>query len=205
MFARHTYVTGDPRRIDDAITATQKKGREMLREQPGYSGMAIFADRDLGKLLIGSFWDSEQACRDSDAALREQRAELWRPFAATISAEIFEIASVHRSREAGEGAAMRRVVLEHEPADADRLVEAFNSQTAEMRSVAGLCRATVFVDRGRGRSVIGLIYADRESLIASRSAAAGMRAEVNRRVEGLSTRSLEEFEVVLTENLPAAR
>jgi heme-degrading monooxygenase HmoA len=202
MFARHLYVLVDPRRIDEAIAATQKKGREMLREQPGYSGMAMFADRDLGKLLIASIWDSEQACRDSDEALRERRAELLRPFAATVSVDIFEIASVHRVRDSGEGAAMRRHVLEHEAADADRLIEAFNSRAADRESVPGFCRATVFVDRSRGRSVIGLIYADREALIGSRSVSAEVRADLSRQFEGLSLRSLEEFDVVLTENLP---
>jgi heme-degrading monooxygenase HmoA len=97
---------------------------------------------------------------------------------------------------------MRRHVLEHEAADADRLIEAFNSRAADRESVPGFCRATAFVDRGRGRSTIGLIYADREALIASRSDSAEVGAEVSRRIEGLKHRSMEEFEVVLTENLP---
>jgi heme-degrading monooxygenase HmoA len=203
MYARHTYVTGDPRKIDEAVTAIQKKGRELLRERPGYTGIAIFADRDLGKLLITSFWDSEQACRDSNEALREQRAMLLRPFAATISVDISEVAAVRRRQDPGEGAAMRRLVVEHNPADADRLVEAFSSLTAEMESIPGFCRSAIFTDRGSGRSVIGIIYADHDSLIASRSAAAGVRGEVIRRVEGSMLRSLEDFAVELIENLPA--
>jgi heme-degrading monooxygenase HmoA len=202
MFARHMYVLVDPRRIDDALTAAQKNGREMLREQPGYTGLAISVDRDLGKLAIGSFWESEQACRDSDQALREQRAALFAPFAATISVDILEVASTHRIRDVGEGAALRLSVAEHEPADTDRLIEAFNSRAAEMQSVPGLCIAGAFVDRGRGRSLVGVIFADRESLIASRSVSAEVRADISGRFEGLSHRSLEEFEVVLTENLP---
>jgi heme-degrading monooxygenase HmoA len=174
----------------------------MLREQPGYTGVAISVDRDLGKLLVGSFWESEQACRDSDHALREQRAALFAPSTATISVDILEVASAHRIRDVGEGAALRLTVVEHEPADADRLIEAFNSRAAEMQSVPGLCGAGAFVDRARGRSLVGVIFADRESLIGSRSSSAEVRAEISRRFEGLSVRSLEEFEVVLTENLP---
>jgi hypothetical protein len=98
---------------------------------------------------------------------------------------------------------MRRLVVEHNPADADRLVEAFSSLTAEMESIPGFCRSAIFIDRGSGRSVIGIIYADHDSLIASRSAAAGVRGEVIRRVEGSMLRSLEDFAVELIENLPA--
>lgn len=204
MFARHTYVTGDPRTIDDAILAATKQGRELLREQPGYGGMVVFADRDLGKLLIGSFWGSEQAARASDEALREQRVALLRPFAATISSEIYEVAATHHVREPAPGAASRRMVMEFDPAETDRLVAFFNDIAPMLGSIPGFCRATVFVDRARGRSVLGTVYTDRESLTASRSAAAALRAEVAQKAaQPPAARSLEEFEVVLFEGPPA--
>ena len=44
MFARHLFATGDPRQLDDAVTAIRTQGRELLREQPGYTGLTIFTD-----------------------------------------------------------------------------------------------------------------------------------------------------------------
>lgn len=201
MFARHTYMTGDPQNVDDAVTATTKRGREMLREQPGYAGMAVFADRELGKLLVGSFWETEQACRDSDDALREQRAAMLRPFAATIAVDVFEVAVAQVSRRPGPGAAMRRTMLEYDPADTDRLIETLRAVTPKLDPVPGFCRSTAFVDRTRGRCVIGVVYADREALSASRSPAAALRGEVTQAGGSTVARTvcLEEFDVMLFE------
>lgn len=70
MFVRTVYATGDPARIDMAIRALNSQGRELLEDRPGYRGSGIFVDRTLGKLLAGSWWETEDARRNSDEVLR---------------------------------------------------------------------------------------------------------------------------------------
>jgi quinol monooxygenase YgiN len=199
VFARHVYVTGDPRRIDEAIDVVRKDARELLAEQPGFAGVVAFADRDLGKLLVGSMWESEAARAESDERLREQRATMLAPFASSIAVDSYEVAAVHQVRRPEPGAGMRRLLMEADPAQVDRLVDTFKETAIPMLdSIPGFCRAMLFVDRARGRATVGLIYADRDALAASRSAAAGVRAQVTQ-AAGTQTgvRSLEEFELVL--------
>jgi len=68
-------------------------------------------------------------------------------------------------------------------------------------SIPGSSRAAIFV--AAGLLMIGISYADHGTLTASRSAAAGVRAEAIRQVEGSILRSPKEFAVVLTADLPA--
>lgn len=204
MFARHVFATGDPAQLEDAVNAISTRGRELLHEQPGYTGMSVFTDQALGKLLVGSFWDTEEACRASDEALAEQRAKLLRPFAASLGSEIFEVAVVHQSREPGPTAVMRRMIAEFDPAETDARIEALRAISPMLDAMAGFCRSTVFLDRARGRVVIGAIYTDRPALEASRAAGAGAREQAGRRAGApLALRSLEEFDVALYE-VPAA-
>ena len=204
MFARHLFATGDPRQLDDAVTAIRTEGRELLRAEPGYTGMAIFTDPALGKLLIGSFWETEEACRASNEALAERRAKMLDPFAATLSAEMFEVALVHQYRQPGPGATMRRMIVEFDPSETDSRMEALRALNPILDAMPGFCRASVFLDRARGRAVIGAIFADRVALEASRATAAGARERAGQQAgTPMAMRSLEEFDVALYE-APAA-
>ncbi|MFC5139681.1 hypothetical protein ACFPK1_15680 [Actinomycetospora rhizophila] len=197
MYARHTFATGDPAMLDDAVTATRVQGHDLLSGQPGFAGMSVFVDAELGKLLIGSFWDSEESCRASDETVREQRAKLLLPFAATLGAEIFEVALAHQVREPGPGSAMRRLVVEFDPSESDVRIEAFRAVTPSLDAIPGFCRSTLFIDRARGRAVVGSIYADRAALVAARSATAGVRERAGQHAGApLAVRSLEEFDTV---------
>jgi hypothetical protein len=87
--------------------------------------------------------------------------------------------------------------LEFDPDTTDRFTEAFRGITGQLDPVPGFCRAVQLVDRRRGRAVVALTYADRAALAGSRSAGAGLRAEVNQKAPAVATRSLEELDVIL--------
>ena len=87
MFVRTVYVTGDPAQVDTAIRALNSQGRDLLEERPGYRGSGVFVDRELGKLLAVSWWQTEEARRNSDEVMRERRASLLEPFAATTAVD----------------------------------------------------------------------------------------------------------------------
>ena len=105
--------------------------------------MAIFTDPVLGKLLIGSFWSDEAACRASDEALAEQRAKMLNPFAATLGSEIFKVTVVHQARQPGPGAAMRRMIAEFDPAETDTRLEAFRAISPLLDAMPGAWGFTV--------------------------------------------------------------
>jgi heme-degrading monooxygenase HmoA len=199
MFVRVVYATGDPAKIDTAIRALNAQGRDLLEERPGYRGAGVFVDRELGKLLAASWWDSEEARRNSDEVMRERRSALLEPFAATTAVDNYEAVVVHRARQPEPGGGLRVTRLEFDPMDTDLLTETFRASVIPgLENLRGLARASLFVDRERGRGLVGVLFTDRDSLAASRSAQAATRHEGAAKAH-VTVTGLEEFEVVYSE------
>ena len=196
MFVRTVYATGDPAKVDTAIRALNSQGRELLEERPGYRGAGIFVDRELGKLMAASWWESEAARRNSDEVMRERRGALLEPFAATTVVENYEAAVFHQVRQPEVGGGLRITRLEFDPMDADLLAETFRASVVpRLDTLSGLARAVLLVDRERGRGLVGTTFTDRGSLAASRGPQASARHEGAAKAH-VTVVGLEEFEVV---------
>ncbi|WP_274564612.1 hypothetical protein [Streptomyces spiramyceticus] len=196
MYVRTIYATGDPAELDGAVEALSTEGRRLLSEQPGYRGMGLFVDRELGKLVAGTWWEDEKAEQASDDRLRERRAELLAPFARTVAVDTWEAAVARRPAALGSGAWFRLLRLEFEPSDADLLVDTFEKTgLPKLETIRGFEGASLLIDRAKGRATVGALWTDHNTLAASRAAVAGIRGEATAKARVI-TRSLEEFEVV---------
>ncbi|GHI03013.1 hypothetical protein AQI88_02540 [Streptomyces cellostaticus] len=199
MFVRSIYVTGDPAKIDTAVRALNTEGRDLLEERPGYRGAGVFVDRELGKLMGVSWWDSEEARHNSDEVMREHRPALLEPFAGTLAVENFEAAVVHPVQAPRVGGGLRVSRVEFDPADADLLAETFRSTVIpRLETLPGLARATLLIDREHGTGRVGTLFVDRSSMVASRAGQAAARHEGAAKAH-VSVTGLEEFEVVHSE------
>lgn len=199
MFIRSIYVTGDPAKIDAALRALNSEGRELLEERPGYRGAGVFVDRELGKLLGVSWWDSEQARRNSDAVMREHRPALLEPFAGTLVVENYEAAVVRPVQAPRVGGGLRVTRIEFDPADTDLIADTFRSTVVpRLEALPGLARAALLVDRERGTGRVGTLFVDRPSMVASRAGQAAARHEGVAKAR-VNVTGLEEFEVVHSE------
>ncbi|WP_374775639.1 antibiotic biosynthesis monooxygenase [Streptomyces sp. NBC_01310] len=201
MYVRSIYATGDPAELDGVAEALRTDGRALLSAQPGFRGMGLFADRELGKLLVGSWWEDEASRQASYENLSKRRAEMMAPFAQTVTVDNWEAAVARRAEELAPGAGFRLVHMDVEPADIDLLVDTFRDTWVQ--KVPGLAGISLLIDRDRGRAAVGALYADRDALVASRGAVAAVRGEATAKARA-TTRSLEEFEVVLATAVPHA-
>jgi hypothetical protein len=52
------------------------RGREVLRHMEGYEGLYVFIDRQSGKLIAITLWESEEAMQRSEEAMRPLRKEM---------------------------------------------------------------------------------------------------------------------------------
>ncbi|MEU3336567.1 hypothetical protein ACWCQ1_11065 [Streptomyces sp. NPDC002144] len=199
MFVRTVYVTGDPAQVDTAIRALNSQGRDLLEERPGYRGSGVFVDRELGKLLAVSWWQTEEARRNSDEVMRERRGSLLEPFAATTAVDNYEALVFHQVRQPAQGGGLRLTRLELDPTDADLLADTFRASVVpRLETLPGLARASLLVDRQRGRGLVGALFTDRGSLVASRAAQAAARHEGAAKAH-VTVTGLEEFEIVFTD------
>ncbi|MFI8384973.1 antibiotic biosynthesis monooxygenase [Streptomyces sp. NPDC085540] len=204
MYVRSIYATGDPAELDGVAEALRTDGRALLSAQPGFRGMGLFADRELGKLLVGSWWEDEASRQASYENLNKRRAEMMAPFAQTVTVDNWEAAVARRAEELAPGAGFRLVHMDVEPADIDLLVDTFrDTSLPRVQKVPGLAGISLLIDRDCGRAAVGALYADRNALVASRGAVAAVRGEATAKARA-TTRSLEEFEVVLATAVPHA-
>ncbi|MEV5872808.1 hypothetical protein AB0L75_01015 [Streptomyces sp. NPDC052101] len=196
MFVRTVYATGDPAHLSTALRALNTQGHDLLEERPGYRGAGVFVDRDLGKLLTVSWWESAEARHNSDEVMSVRRPELLQPFAATVTVENYEAAVFHAGPRPLAGGGLRITRLEFAPADADLAVDTFHAGVLpRLEALPGFAGAALFLDRERGRGMVGVLFADRASLTASRAGQSAIRREGTAKAH-VAVVALEEFEIV---------
>ncbi|MFJ3304047.1 hypothetical protein ACIPSA_13135 [Streptomyces sp. NPDC086549] len=189
-------MTGDPAKIDTAVRALNSEGRDLLEERPGYRGAGVFVDRELGKLFAVSWWDSEETRHNSDEVMRERRGDLLEPFAGTVAVDNYEVAVFHAVRMPRAGGGLRLARLEFDPLDTDLVVDTYQvGVLPRLETLPGLARTSLFTDRDRGRGLVSVLFVDRDSLAAARTALALVRHEGVAKAQATVT-GLEEFEVV---------
>lgn len=78
MYARASAMSGDPAKVDAATTMIETELYAQLEQVDGFRGVVALGQRDSGRSLIVTFWDSEDAMTAS-----EERANQMRSAAAT--------------------------------------------------------------------------------------------------------------------------
>ncbi len=74
MYARVTTIEGSPGKMDDAKGHTQEQTLPQLQKMDGFKGFVALSDRQSGKLIGVSFWESEEALRATDEAVSSVRS-----------------------------------------------------------------------------------------------------------------------------------
>ncbi|RKE18039.1 hypothetical protein [Streptomyces sp. TLI_171] len=196
MFVRTVYVTGDPALLEDTLDALRGESVKLLSAQPGYRGYGLFANRELGTLTMGSWWDTTDHEEASDTALAERRDTLLVPFASTVAVDRWEAVAAETGP-AVENGGFRLVRFAYDPAKLDGLVRGFTEQgLPEVRKIDGFVGTAMLIDRHKKIGTVGAIFADRQAFEASRGPQAAIRSGVTKEA-GSIVYGLEEFDVVL--------
>ena len=92
MYARVTRLESSPGQVDDGIRMVNEQVIPTAKALAGFTGAYFLADRESGRLLGITLWDSEQHLLDSEVAatkLREDTAQ--QAGAAVTSVERYEV------------------------------------------------------------------------------------------------------------------
>lgn len=73
MHARLTKLQMDAARIDDAVRQLEEEDLPRWKEIDGFKGFTVLADRQSGKVVGTSYWESEHAMNASEEAVRPSR------------------------------------------------------------------------------------------------------------------------------------
>ena len=77
MFVRMTELETDKKAMDQNIQYVNEQVVPTLQKSPasGFKGAYWLADRDAGKLMVFTLWESEQAMRASEDAMKQAREQ----------------------------------------------------------------------------------------------------------------------------------
>ena len=73
MFARQSTIQGKPDQADTGIRNFNEQILPAVRQMKGFAGAQLLVDRQAGKVVGITFWESEQALRDSESKANELR------------------------------------------------------------------------------------------------------------------------------------
>jgi heme-degrading monooxygenase HmoA len=74
-FLRSTDLYGVPDKLDDGIAFVRDKALPVLKQQPGFRAMLVSVNRETGRMMAASVWETEQARAASEASIQNLRGE----------------------------------------------------------------------------------------------------------------------------------
>ena len=198
MYARSTTVQADPQRIDQGIAYIRDEVMPAVQSMPGCMGLSMLCDRDSGRCIVTTSWDSHESMAATADRVQDMRqAAMDSMGGRDMSVDEWEIALVHRAHNAADDACARVTWTRGDPARMDEMLEAFRSSIIpRLDEVRGFCSLSMMIDRNTGRGVLTSVYDDRADMDASRDMVAGMRDEFTRRM-GMDVMDVAEFDLAI--------
>ena len=178
MFARATTVKAQLEAIDTGITHIRDQVMPAVMEVDGCIGLSLIVDRESGRCIATSAWESEAAMRASAMRLESIRNMAAEQFKGSIEkVEEWEIAVLHREHRAGDSACVRCTWLQA-PADAlDAAIDAYKTRVLpEAEDMDGFCSASLFVNRATGIGVGATAWESRDAMQRSSEQANRLRS-----------------------------
>jgi quinol monooxygenase YgiN len=196
MYVRTSEVRGDPARIDDGMRMVREEIFPAVTEMDGCVGMSLLVDRETGRCIATTAWESEDAMRASADTVRPMRDRAEQALGSTSGSAVhqWEVAVVHRDHAAPDGACARLTWLSGDQSMVDHAIDLYRMVVLpQIQDMEGFCSASLMVDREAGRIVGTAAFESREALEATRSAAASIRTGVVRELG--ATADVEEMEI----------
>jgi heme-degrading monooxygenase HmoA len=154
MYARSTTVQAQTSSIDDGIAHVRDTVMGALEGLDGFIGMSLLVDRQSGRCIATSAWETEEAMRASAEAVRPVRDRAVEIFGGPAEVEEWEIAALHRDHRSTEGACVRATWVKIDPDQIDRGIDFYRGTILPaLEELEGFCSSSLMVDRATGRGV----------------------------------------------------
>jgi quinol monooxygenase YgiN len=197
VHARSTTIDARPDAIDDGIAQVRNEVMPALQAMDGCMGMSLMVDRESGRCIATSAWESEEAMRTSEAQVAPLRARLRDAFGGTATVQEWQIAVLHRDHRSGEGACVRATWFKVPNGQGDRSVELYrDSVLPALEELEGFCSASLLVDRSSGRAVSSVTFDSSDAMDRNREQARSLRTARLREL-GADQLDVGEFELAL--------
>jgi Antibiotic biosynthesis monooxygenase len=197
MYARSTTMRIEPSAVDDLVSVVDEEILPMVTQQQGCVGLSLLVDRDSGRCITTSAWETAEAMEGSAERVRESRERVALRFGTTAEVQHWQVAVFHRAQRAGDGASARVAWLRADPANLRRVVDAYrDSLMPWWERTPGFRSNSLLVDRGTGRCASAVAFESRDAMAHTRDQFTTLREEFTQRM-GLQIEEVAEFDVAL--------
>jgi hypothetical protein len=197
VYARSTTIQAQPSSIDDGIAYVRDDVMPALSAMDCYVGLSLLVDRESGRCIATSAWETEEACRESTqqaAPLRDRAAEV---FGGAAAAEAWEIGILHRDHRSNDGACVRVTWIKLPPNQTDRAMDFYKSDVLpSLENLEGFCSASLLINRTSGRGVSSATFDSREAMERNREQSRELRNARTREL-GADVIDVGEFELAI--------
>jgi heme-degrading monooxygenase HmoA len=179
MNARTTTIIADTNRMDAGIADVRDNVLPAVSDMDGCIGLSMLCDRDSGRCIVTTAWESEEAMAGTRDRVMQMRARATEQFGASDSqVQEWEIAVMHRLHGAGDDSCARVTWSRIDPGQMDRMIDTFRTGfLPRLDEVPGFCSLSMLVDRDNGRAVGTAVFESRAALEQSREQARMLREQ----------------------------
>jgi hypothetical protein len=198
VYARSTTIQAQPLSVDIGIAHVRDIVMPALKEINGFVGLSLLVDRQSGRSIATSAWESVEAMRASAQRVAPVRDQAALMFDGSARIEEWEIALLHRDHPSRAGACVRATWLKVVPDQLGRSLDFYRtSLLPEMESLDGFCSASLLVDHPACRRAVSCSTFDSmDAMARNRDRATELRS---RRVRDLGAEVVDvaEFELAI--------
>lgn len=192
MYARSTTIRVQPSSIDAGIAFVRDEVMPAVRAVDGCVGISLLVNRQSGRCIFTSAWETEAALRAGLELVQPMRTRAEDMFGATRKAEQWEIAAVHRDHTSHEGACVRATWVKVDPSQIDGGIEMYKASVLpELEDLEGFCSASLMVNRATGNAVSSVTFDSREAMERNRAQSDALKAA---KTDEAGAQELEEVE-----------
>lgn len=176
MYARSTSIEAQASNIDAGIAYVRDEVMPALQDMDGYVGLSLLVDRESGRCIATSAWETEDALRTSTeqaAPLRDRATEI---FGGDVTVDPWEIGVLHRDHRSNEGACVRATWIKMPPDQVERAIEFYKTSVLpSLEDLEGFCSASLLINRSSGRGVSSATFDSHDAMERNREQAKELR------------------------------
>ncbi|MGA8332501.1 MAG: antibiotic biosynthesis monooxygenase [Mycobacterium sp.] len=197
MYARSTTVQAQPSSVDAGIAHVRDVVIPGLTQVDGCIGLSLLVDRESGRSIVTTAWETEAAMHASAEQARPMRDQAAQTFGGSPTIDEWEIAVLHRDHRSGPGACVRATWLRVRPDQFDRAIEYYRqSVLPAIEELDGFCSASLMIDRASWRAVSSSTFDSVEAMHRNEEQARSLRTARLRDL-GADQHDVGEFELTL--------
>jgi hypothetical protein len=198
VYARSTTIQAQPLSVDIGIAHVRDVVMPALQEMNGCVGVSLLVDRQSGRCIVTSAWQTIETMRASAERVAPIRDRAALMFDGSAKVEEWDIALLHRDHHSHEGACVRATWLKVVPDQLSRSLDFYRTSVLpELQDLDGFCSASLMVDHPTcRRAVASSTFDSMDAMARNRDRATELRS---RRVRDLGAEVVDvaEFELAI--------